>query len=133
MQKLVQFRRRQQFLSTLELSLVMMIGCSGCSNWTSSNFTKNNLPLSDNTRPIREILAIKDPGVTLSIQGKVEKQIPLIKQMAYQIKDSTGKIWVITHQHNLGVGQQVVFKGKIMYKSIPLASQEYGEVYLEEE
>ncbi|MBD2137148.1 hypothetical protein H6F32_06015 [Anabaena sp. FACHB-1237] len=70
--------------------------------------------------------------VTVYIQGKIEKVAPLIKQTAYQINDSTGKIWVITHQTNLKIGDQVVLKGQVQYQSIPIANQEYGEIYLEE-
>jgi RPA family protein len=55
-----------------------------------------------------------------------------MKQWAYQISDPTGKIWVVTNQGNLQKGTQVVLKGKIRYQSIPIAGQDFGEVYLEE-
>ena len=66
------------------------------------------------------------------MQGKVEKIAPLIQKKAYQINDSTGKIWVITNQGNFQVGEEVVLKGNVQYKSVPLAGKEYGEIYLEE-
>ena len=62
----------------------------------------------------------------------MEKTAPLINQKAYQINDSTGKIWVLTNQGNFQVGEQVILQGNVQYQSIPVAGQEYGEVYLEE-
>ncbi|GAB1543402.1 hypothetical protein NUACC21_60760 [Scytonema sp. NUACC21] len=89
--------------------------------------------IGTNITPIREIKPPREDDVTVYIQGQVEKKVPLLKQQAYQIKDSTGKMWVITNQTGLKEGDTVAIKGKIRYKSIPLAGKEYGEVYLEEE
>jgi uncharacterized protein YdeI (BOF family) len=86
-----------------------------------------------NITPIQEIKPQKEDDTTVYIQGKVEKRVALLKRIAYQIDDSTGKIWVITNQTDIKEGDKVVFKGKIRYQSIPIAGKEYGEVYLEEE
>ena len=80
---------------------------------------------------IQEIKPATDQRNIVYIRGKVERQVPLVKQWAYQINDSTGKIWVITHRPHLQEGQEVLIKGKLSYKSITLADQEFGEVYLE--
>ena len=58
----------------------------------------------------------KNQDTTVYIQGKVEKIAPLIKKKAYEINDSTGKIWVITNQGNFSIGEQVVLKGNVQYK-----------------
>lgn len=115
------------------LVLFLVMGLCSCGNGKPTELNLNNLRIGANVTPIREIKPVQDNKTTVYIQGKVEKQAPLVKQQAYQIADSTGKIWVVTNQTNLQVGQDAVFKGKIKYKSIPLAGQEYGEVYLEEE
>jgi peptide subunit release factor RF-3 len=81
--------------------------------------------------PIQKITP-QNKDTTVYIQGKVEKTAPLIQRKAYQINDSTGKIWVVTNQGNFQIGEQVVLKGNVQYQSIPLAGQEYGEIYLEE-
>ena len=39
---------------------------------------------------------------------------------------------MITNQGNFQVGEEVVLKGNVQYKSVPLAGKEYGEIYLEE-
>jgi hypothetical protein len=93
----------------------------------------NNLIFGSNVTPIKEIQAKQDKQGTVYIQGKVERQVPLLKRRAYQINDSTGKIWVVTNQSDLQPGKDIVIKGKVRYQSIPLAGQEFGEVYIEEE
>jgi stress response protein SCP2 len=86
-----------------------------------------------NITQIQDLKPQQDNGTTVYIQGKVEKRVPLLNQYAYQIDDSTGKIWVVTNQTGLGEGDQVVIKGKVRRQSIPLGGKEYGEVYIEEE
>jgi hypothetical protein len=114
----------------LGLSLFLVAGLCSCGK---SGFDANNLTIGANVTPIREIKPPQDKQITVYIQGRVTKQAPLVKQQVYQIDDTTGKIWVVTRQKNLQEGQQVVFKGKVRYQSIPLAGKEFGEVYLEEE
>jgi len=117
----------------LGLIILLMVGLCSCGSLTSSGLNGTNFTIGTNVTPIREIKPEKDNKATVYIQGKVEKKAPLMKQWAYQINDSTGKIWVVTNQKNLSEGTQVVIKGKIRYRSIPLAGKELGEVYLEEE
>ncbi|WP_244142189.1 hypothetical protein [aff. Roholtiella sp. LEGE 12411] len=118
----------------LGLTCLLVIGLYSCGSLTSSS-SSGMLPLKigTNVTPIREIKPKQDNKAIVYIQGKVEKQAPLMKQQAYQINDSTGKIWVVTNQTGLEQGAQVVIKGKVRYQSIPLAGKELGEVYLEEE
>ncbi|MBD2610158.1 MAG: hypothetical protein RMY62_021155 [Nostoc sp. ZfuVER08] len=115
------------------LAFFLVAGLSSCGNLASSGLSGTGLKFGANVTPIREIQAQKKNQATVYIQGTVENQAPLIKQWAYQINDTTGKIWVITNQKSLPEGSQVVFKGKVRYRSIPLAGKEQGEIYLEEE
>ncbi len=108
------------------LTLLLLGGLVGC-----GNFGKN-LPVGINVTPIDQINQQQD-NTSVYIQGKVEKLVPLVKQRAYQIKDSTGKIWVVSNQTNFKVGDRVVIKGTVRNKSIPLAGKDYGEVYIEEQ
>jgi hypothetical protein len=120
-------------LYRLGLIFLLVVGLCSCGSLTSSGLNGTNFKIGSNVTPIREIKPEQDNQATVYIQGQVEKQAPLMKQWAYQINDSTGKIWVITNQKNLAKGAQVVIKGKIRYQSIPLGGKELGEVYLEEE
>ncbi|MEH2022242.1 hypothetical protein [Nostoc sp.] len=117
----------------LGLTFFLIVGLCSCGNLTSPDLSKTGLKIGTNVTPIGEIKPKQDNQAIVYIQGQVEKQAPLMKQWAYEINDSTGKIWVVTNQKNLGQGAQVVIKGKVRYRSIPLAGKELGEVYLEEE
>lgn len=107
------------------LLLTALIGCS------QSHFSGVNA-INANVTPIQKLKSQKDTKTIIYIQGKVEKQVPLLKRQAYLISDSTGKIWVITNQKDLREGEKVVIKGIVRYKSIPLGGKEFGEVYLEQ-
>ncbi len=110
-------------------SCFLILGLCSC----TCGCNANKFTLSANVTPIRNIKPDSNNQITVYVQGKVEKYAPLIKKWVYQINDSTGKIWVVTNQINLKEGEQVVFKAKVHYQSIPLAGKEFGEVYLEEE
>ncbi len=111
------------------LTCFLLAGLIGCGHFSLSGVTA----IGANTTPIQELRSQTETNETVYIQGKVERQVPLLKRHAYLINDSTGKIWAITNQTNLQEGQQVVIKGKLRYRSIPLAKQEFGELYLEEQ
>ena len=108
----------------------VITGLYACNNQANSGITFEKFKIAANVTPIQKI-SQKNQDTTIYIQGTVEKTAPLIKKKAYQINDSTGKIWVITNQRNLVIGEQVILKGNVKYKSIPLDGKEYGEIYLE--
>ena len=112
----------------LGLTYFLTAGLVSCSNFSFSGINA----LGANVTPIRELQSQPDSNITVYIQGKVEKIAPLLKRRAYLVKDDTSKIWAITNQTNLQVGDQVVIKGNIRYRSIMIAGKEYGEVYIEE-
>ncbi len=114
------------------MALLLVAGLYSCSSWKTPSLNVGKFTIGSNVTLIQEIKPETDQETIVYVQGKVEKQVPLVKQWAYQINDSTGKIWVITNQPNLKEGEQVVIKGKVRYKSIPLADQEFGEAYIEE-
>lgn len=107
--------------------LLLLMGLSGCQNVNLSSMNA----IGANITPIRDITP-KQNNSTVYIQGKIEKHIPLLSKHAYKLNDTTGSIVVLTNQSGLKVGSQIVIKGQLRYKSIPLGGQEKGEVYLEE-
>jgi len=115
----------------LGLTFFLLAGLISCSSLSPYGMST----IGVNVTPIGELKAQqqRDNHTTVYIHGKVERQVPLLQRWAYQINDSTGEIWVITHQIGLKKGDNVVFKGQTRYQSIPLAGKEYGEVYLEEQ
>lgn len=117
----------------LSLLLLLVWGLFSCGNVSQPGFNIGNLRLGSNITPISEIKPAQADKTTVYVQGKVERQVPLLQRWAYQIDDSTGKVWVITSQNKLKLGEQAVIKGKIKYQSIPLAGKELGEIYIEED
>ncbi|BCL37698.1 hypothetical protein [Nostoc sp. MS1] len=120
-------------MNNLTLMLLLVVGLWGCDNLRISGLENGNLTFGRNVTPIRDIKPTQNQQATVSVQGKVEEQVPLLQGRVYQVNDSTGTIWVVSKQDRLKVGESAVFKGKIRYESIPIAGQEFGEVYLIEE
>ncbi|HIK07079.1 MAG TPA: hypothetical protein IGS40_20705 [Trichormus sp. M33_DOE_039] len=112
--------------------LLMLVLCS-CASLNSSNLKGNQFIFGSNATEIRTIQAKRDKLGTVYVQGEVERKVPLLQRRAYLINDNTGKIWIVTNQHNVQEGESLVIKGKLIYQSIPIANQEFGEVYLEEQ
>ncbi|MBD2354269.1 hypothetical protein H6G41_06445 [Tolypothrix sp. FACHB-123] len=117
----------------LALLLLLVWGLCSCGNVSQPGFNIGNFHIGSNITPIGKIQPAQADKATVYIQGKVERQVPLLQRWAYQIDDSTGKIWVVTSQNNLAKGAEVVIKGKVKYQSIPLAGKELGEIYIEED
>jgi hypothetical protein len=84
--------------------------------------------------PLISIEQISDSkvGKTVYLTGKVVHLAPLIDNAAYQIEDTTGKIWVITSQSPPQIGQAISIKGKIAYQSLAFAEQDFGDFYIVE-
>jgi hypothetical protein len=122
---------QQGKIFTVGLFCILITGLYACGQEGKFGINLQNLTIGANVTPIQKITP-QNKDTTVYIQGKVEKTAPLIQRKAYQINDSTGKIWVVTNQGNFQIGEQVVLKGNVQYQSIPLAGQEYGEIYLEE-
>ncbi len=113
----------------LGLTFFLLFGLLGCGKVTQSAINA----IGVNVTPIAELRPQQD-SATVYLQGKVANVVPLLQQQrVYQLKDSSGTIWVVTNKANLQVEDQVVIQGKLRYRSIPLAGKEFGEVYLEEE
>jgi hypothetical protein len=122
-----------RFDTRLGLTFFLVAGLCSCGQLNLSTWNSGNLRIGSNVTPIRDIKPEQNSQATVYIEGKVERQVPFLKGWAYQINDSTGKIWVVTNQTDLKEGNLAVIKGKVRYKSIPLGGKEFGEVYLEEE
>ena len=76
-----------------------------------------------------EDISSKKIGRTVYLMGKVVHLAPLLDNAAYQLEDTTGKIWVVTTQNPPEFGQQIEIKGKIEYQSLPFADRELGDFY----
>lgn len=72
-------------------------------------------------------------GTSVRLQGQVVQQVPLAGWQMYQLQDSTGKIWVLTKRKDVRLQTSVAIEGKVYFQSIPIAGQDFGEIYIEEQ
>ncbi len=107
------------------LSLCISVGLLGCHPLAYLSFA---FPPSISVEQLQE----KTEGTVIYLQGIVRNQAPFLDQGAYQLEDTTGKVWVITSHPLPKTGEQIALKGKVVYQSIPIAGQELGEFYLVE-
>lgn len=84
------------------------------------------------TQEIATIQAEQKSGKTVYLRGEVKKQAPFLDSGAYQLEDQTGEIWVVTTGDLPEVGTKVALKGKVIYQSIPVEQQDWGEMYVEQ-
>lgn len=124
-----------KMLYLLPICLLMLGGgLVSCSN--VAQVDNNGINVSDrrvNLTQIRNIKPSRNPFSTIYLQGKVTAIAPFLQAGAYQVQDATGKIWVVTNQTLPQVDDTVLIKGKVQFRSIPLAGQELGEVYVQEQ
>jgi hypothetical protein len=107
---------------------------------TTSLLSCGNLPMSQlnlglNVASIGDIKQKRQVDGEVYLRGKVENRAPFVGNAAYQLQDGTGKIWILTKQALPKLGDEVLLKGEVRYKSITvkeLAGKDLGEVYIEE-
>ncbi|NJN74979.1 MAG: hypothetical protein HC796_00320 [Synechococcaceae cyanobacterium RL_1_2] len=71
-------------------------------------------------------------GQIYVVTGTVEALTYLLSQGAYQLKDNTGSVWIVTPGKMPRIGDRLSVRAKLMYRSIVVQGQEFGEYYLME-
>ncbi|OUC13707.1 MAG: hypothetical protein B0A82_15495 [Alkalinema sp. CACIAM 70d] len=90
------------------------------------------------TTPINQISPVRgtDPKAeteSIKISGQVISIAPMLGQVAYEVQDATGQVWVLSRK--LPPPQQnsvVTVMGKVKSTSIVINGEELGEIYLED-
>lgn len=121
----------QEFVKRVTLasiSLILIGGLFGCQNLAQS--------VGVNVNTISEVKAKSAIDTTVTLRGKVQNRSPFLGMGAYQLKDNTGQILVLTKKTIPPLGKELVLKGvlrsqKIMLKELP--GKDLGEVYIEEQ
>ncbi|XZO02017.1 MAG: DNA-binding protein [Microcoleus sp.] len=87
-----------------------------------------------NVSKISAIQEKRQVDTEVYLQGKVENRAPFVGNAAYQLQDASGSIWVLTKQALPQLGDEIMLKGQVRYKSIKLKglAEDLGEVYIEE-
>lgn len=99
--------------------LILCLSLISCTSWFNSY--QNPLTISE--------IASKKDGKRVYIAGAVIRTVPLLKNGAYQLQDSTGKIWILTQEKLPLKGDKIAIKGIVRYQELPLVKE---ELYLEE-
>jgi hypothetical protein len=121
----------QEFVKRVTLasiSLILIGGLFGCQNLAQS--------VGVNVNTISEVKAKSAIDTTVTLRGKVQNRAPFLGMGAYQLKDNTGQILVLTKKSIPPLDKEIVIKGvirsqKIMLKELP--GKDLGEVYIEEQ
>ena len=114
----------------LTFNLFIVGGLMSCSSLGKSGFNGINF------RNATDISNIKSPNNqgTVYLQGQVINIVPLSEPwQAYQIGDNSGTIWAITSLKGLKIKDKLLIKGNLRYQSIPVATEELGDFYVEEQ
>lgn len=134
----IQFLRCQalsslQHFSILPVYLFCLGGLLSCGAMPNAALNSINLGLKSDLVQIRDLTPAQDQNATVRLQGKVAAIVPLVDWQAYQLEDPTGKIWVLTNQANVQLADQVIVQGILRFHSIPVAGQDFGEAYVEQQ
>lgn len=119
-----------QFWGLFVFSGVVLSGVYSCS---SVDLGALGLQLPGSVKPIQELQSDPDLNSLVYLRGRVGDRIPLIEAQIYQLQDDTGSIWVLTTDPLIESGATVAVQGRVRFESIPLAGQELGEIYIEEQ
>ncbi|MEK0181986.1 MAG: DNA-binding protein [Oscillatoriales cyanobacterium] len=111
------------------LFLALTSGLLSCANLPASKFN-----FGFNVSKISAIQQKRQVDTEVYLQGKVENRAPFVGKAAYQLQDASGSIWVLTKQALPQLGDEIMLKGQVRYKSIKLKglAEDLGEVYIEE-
>lgn len=108
-------------------AIALLLG--GLSSVAIGLLSSRDVPL----RKVSELDKEKDVDSIVHLKGKVVKQIPFLELRAYELQDGTGSILVITKDDFPPLRKEISVKGKLEYESIPLAGQDAGELYVNEQ
>jgi hypothetical protein len=119
---------RSFHLITCNLLIVSgLVSCSGLGNYSFNGISFTNVT------EIRNVKSPNNQGIVY-LQGQVTDIVPLSAPwQAYQMQDSSGTIWAITSQKGLQIKDKLLIKGNLRYQSIPIANEELGDFYVEEQ
>ncbi|MDJ0704277.1 MAG: hypothetical protein QNJ46_13410 [Leptolyngbyaceae cyanobacterium MO_188.B28] len=124
--------------SSLLIIVNVLVGCGGTGE-TRSPLLHLNMPqpiarLIHKVTPIEAVHTQSSASLRpVYLRGRVKQRIPLLNGWIYQLQDNTGSIWVMTPTPAPKVGEEILIKGLIHYEAIPVAGEDLGEHYIEEQ
>lgn len=120
-------------LHILPAYLLCLGGLVGCGAVPNAALNSINVGLKSDIVQIRNLAPAQNQNATVRLQGRITDIVPLVDWQVYQLEDATGKIWVLTNQKNIQLKDQVIVQGILRFHSIPVAGQDFGEAYVEQQ
>jgi RecJ-like exonuclease len=105
--------------STMALTVVVLLGTIALSSCVPTVSTS-----TIQTQPL---------GQTVEVKGKVITIAPMINQVAYEVKDSAGSIWVMSQKQPPKLDSEISIVGQVKFESIQVEGQEIAERYILED
>jgi hypothetical protein len=107
------------------------IGCSGSPNLPA--VSNNLLSGLDGERVKANQVSTKRDRLVV-VQGQIKSQAPLMGgKRAYEVRDETGSVWVVSDRAFPAVGSQVNAQGVVKVQKIEIAGQEQSTAYIEQQ
>lgn len=124
---------KQELIQILQLSTVTFLlgGLFSCTQVNESGI--GMLSPNVSVSKVSEVQQQSKVNSTVYLRGNVVKLIPFLENRAYELKDGTGIITVVTKEPFPKQKQEIVIQGKVLYQSVPAGGQEFGEFYIEEQ
>lgn len=124
---------RQELIQMLQVGAITLLvgGLFSCTQVKESGISilSPNVPVNK----VKEIKQRSKANSTVYLKGTVVKLIPFLEKRAYELKDGTGVITVVTKDKFPKQKEEIVIRGKVLYKSVPAGGKDFGEFYIEEQ
>ena len=114
---------------------VMAVSLAGCASSGGSKPDSGIQPIefAIGASTIATIKQSPQINAIVQIKGRVSNRAPLLGKAAYELQDPTGSIWILTTGSLPNLGDELVLKGKLLYRSIQLNGKEQGSLYIEQQ
>jgi len=124
---------KQELIQMLQVGTITLLlgGLFSCTELNKSGIgmLSPNVPVSN----VSEVKQQSKVNSTVYLKGDVGKLIPFLEKRAYELKDGTGIITIVTKEQFPKPNQEIVIQGKVLYKSVLASGQDFGEFYIEEQ
>jgi hypothetical protein len=111
---------------------LLLGGLLGCGNVSSSGFNLSVRPNVEVTK-ISDLKKSSPKSTSIYIEGEVGKQAPFLDSRAYEVKDGSGSIWVVTKEKMPKQKDKVLLKGIVQQQNIRIGGKTITEVYIKEQ
>jgi hypothetical protein len=114
-----------------------MVGLMACNQLPQSVAGEGNaVPPPDQLakrQDIQQVLNTPVTGTVVFLQGKIGAKVPLLGGFAYQLRDDSGSIWVMTRGAVPNLGDEIFAAGKVSYQNIEISGRNERSTYIEQQ